>query len=256
MKPYKIILLGRQGLATNIVFHSINEAFGIDTVVIEDPESMSVFLKRRVKKLGIWTVFGQLLFMTLVVKSFIFLSKKRKKEIVETEKLNTSPIPSEKTITVSSINAAETIRVLQNLNPDLVIVNGTRIISKKVLSAIPCNFMNTHAGITPKYRGVHGGYWALTQDDKQHCGVTVHYVDEGIDTGNIISQALIKPTAADNFTTYPLLQLAEGVNLLKKAIEESKNGAIRPIQGTGESHLWYHPTIWQYLYYWIMKGIK
>lgn len=256
MKPYKIILLGRQGLATNIVFHAINDSFGIGTVVLEEPESMSVFLKRRVKKLGIWTVFGQLLFMTLVVKPLVFLSKKRKNEIVSSEKLNTSPIPSEKIVKVSSINAAETIRLLQNFNPDLVIVNGTRIISKKVLNALACKFMNTHAGTTPKYRGVHGAYWALTQDDKQLCGVTVHYVDEGIDTGNIISQALIEPTATDNFTTYPLLQLAEGVKLLKKAIEESKNGAILPIQGTGKSHLWYHPTIWQYLYYWTMKGIK
>ena len=40
-----------------------------------------------------------------------------------------------------------------------------------------------HAGITPQYRGVHGGYWAVVNNDPEHCGVTIHFVDKGIDTG-------------------------------------------------------------------------
>jgi folate-dependent phosphoribosylglycinamide formyltransferase PurN len=72
---------------------------------------------------------------------------------------------------------------LKAINPDLVIVNGTRIISKKVLSSINSKFVNIHVGITPKYRGVHGTYWALVNNDVENSGVTVHFVDEGIDTG-------------------------------------------------------------------------
>ena len=46
-----------------------------------------------------------------------------------------------------------------------MILNGTRIVSKKVISSIGCLFINTHCGITPKYRGVHGGYWAIYNND-------------------------------------------------------------------------------------------
>jgi folate-dependent phosphoribosylglycinamide formyltransferase PurN len=67
---------------------------------------------------------------------------------------------------------------LKAINPDLVIVNGTRIISKKVLSSINSKFVNIHVGITPKYRGVHGTYWALVNNDVENSGVTVHFVDE------------------------------------------------------------------------------
>jgi methionyl-tRNA formyltransferase len=103
-----------------------------------------------------------------------------------------------------------------------------------------------HAGITPKYRGVHGVYWALANKDPQNCGVTVHLVDAGIDTGAIISQKNITVNPQDNFVTYPLLQLAEGIPLMKKAIEDILSNRLVIQPATGESRLWHHPTIWQY----------
>src|SRR5690606_24425483 len=94
---------------------------------------------------------------------------------------------------VPSVNATQCIDLVQKIEPDIVVVNGTRIISKKVLDAVPVSFINTHVGITPKYRGVHGAYWALACGDTDNCGVTVHLVDKGIDTGGILKQAVIAP---------------------------------------------------------------
>jgi len=104
-------------------------------------------------------------------------------------------------------------------------------------------------------------------NDAAHCGVTVHLVDEGIDTGNIIFQQNIDvtkqdnfytyPTKQDNFYTYPLLQLAEGVKLLNKAIAAFYNQNLQSIkESEGESKIWYHPTAWQYLYNRLIKGVK
>lgn len=171
--------------------------------------------------------------------------------------MTTKEIPNNKKIEVSSVNSQQTIELLKSLKPDLIIVNGTRIISKKVLSAVECPFINTHAGITPKYRGVHGSYWALVNNDAENNGVTVHFVDEGIDTGNIIYQENISVTDRDNFATYPFIQLASGVKILEKAIENFFNDSL-PLKKERdlESLLWYHPTIWQYLYYRIFKGVK
>src|SRR5438093_9923670 len=53
-----------------------------------------------------------------------------------------------------------------------VVVNGTRIISEAVLTASDAVFINMHAGITPKYRGVHGGYWALYNGDGEAASST------------------------------------------------------------------------------------
>ena len=113
-----------------------------------------------------------------------------------------------------------------------------------------------HAGITPKYRGVHGTYWALYNKDAANSGVTVHLVDPGIDTGGVLYQARVTVTNKDNFTTYPIIQLAEGIQFLLSASKDalSKNLNIKEV--TKESTLWYHPTIWQYLAKRISGAVK
>ena len=114
-----------------------------------------------------------------------------------------------------------------------------------------------HAGITPRYRGVHGGYWALASGDAAHCGVTVHLVDAGIDTGGILAQALIRPTPVDSFVTYPLLQLAAGLPLLVDAARAGLAGTLRPLpaDAASPSRLWSHPTLAQWLSGW-RRGVK
>ncbi|MBK6330838.1 MAG: formyl transferase [Bacteroidetes bacterium] len=257
MKNKKIVLLAGKGESTNIVFNSINKNFGIYSAIIEEKESTKVFLKRRIRKLGIVTVIGQIIFQILIAKPLNYFSKKRKQEIINHNLLDLANIPNEKINAVTSINADTTISLLKNINPDIIIVNGTRIISKKVLSSVNCIFINTHAGITPKYRGVHGTYWALVNNDIENSGVTVHLVDTGIDTGNIINQATVTTTTNDNFSTYPLLQLSEGLKILNTAIQDFiDNSLVTQKEKLTESKLWYHPTIWEYLYYRITKGVK
>ena len=257
MANKKIVLLAGKGQSTTIVFNSINKDFGIHTAIIEDKENTKIFIKRRIKRLGFLTVIGQVLFQILIAKPLYFLSKKRRQEIISTKLLDTTEIPNKKIKFVYSVNSETTIALLKEINPDLVIVNGTRIISKKVLSAINCKFINTHAGITPKYRGVHGTYWALVNNDIKNSGVTVHFVDTGIDTGNIINQATVIPTKKDNFSTYPLLQLSEGLKILNIAVQEIiANTLVTHKEKLTESILWYHPTIWKYLFYRLFNGVK
>ena len=252
----KIVILGSKGTSTNIVFHSLNSEFGIYMAVIENKESLKTFLKRRIKKLGYLRVLGQILFQIIVVNILNFYSRKRKDQIIKDHGLNIAEIPENKKRIVNSVNSDATVKILQEVNPDLIIVNGTRIISERVLNCVNCKFINIHTGITPKYRGVHGMYWALINDDIENSGVTVHFVDTGIDTGKIIFQAKVTPRNKDNFVTYQFLQLSEGLKILKKAIEAYLNGNIETETGILDSYLWYHPTIWQYLYYRIVKKVK
>jgi folate-dependent phosphoribosylglycinamide formyltransferase PurN len=256
MRDKKIIMLAGQGQASNIVFNALNEEFGVQLVIMEDREPMKIFLKRRVRRLGIVTVAGQVLFQMIIAKLLNATSKKRQEKILTDAMLSDHEIPAEKIKRVRSVNAAESIDLIRSINPDLIIVNGTRIISKKVLGHCSCKLINTHAGITPMYRGVHGMYWALVNKDIEHSGVTVHFVDEGIDTGNIIEQKAVLPVPGDNFMTYPLLQLAAGVSLLKKAVRHYFEDTIQIKNPPGKSALYYHPTIWQYLYHRIKGKVK
>ena len=244
----KIVLLAGPGESTNIMFHALEQEFGVSQVILETPVSQKQLLKRRTEKLGWATVAGQVLFKLLVAAPLTRASQHRLQAIKQQAGLVDTPIPADCLTRVPSVNSPECIAALQALQPDVVVVNGTRIIAKRVLSSVACPFINTHAGITPLYRGVHGGYWALANNDAAHCGVSVHLVDAGIDTGGIIAQALIQPTEEDNFTTYPLLQVVAGLPLLKQAVRDALQDSVR-LQAApeGPSRLWSHPTLTEYL---------
>ncbi|RYF85011.1 MAG: formyl transferase [Chitinophagaceae bacterium] len=257
MKGKRIVLLAGKWDTTPIVYNFLTENLSVLKAIIEEPVSRKDFLKKRAKKLGWRTVVGQVLFSAVIAKPLQQLSKKRIAAIVAGYQLNTKPIPLQKISAVGSVNDEGTIAQLQQLAPDLVIVHGTRIIAKKVLHALPAaTFINIHAGITPRYRGSHGAYWALANHDEANCGVTVHLVDTGIDTGNILAQSKIPLTAKDNFATYPYLQLAVGLKLLKTVLEQWQRGVRPAAPNTLNSSLWHHPTIWSYVWKRFTKGVK
>ena len=156
--------------------------------------------------------------------------------------------------------------MLRDLAPTVVVVLGTRIISPAVLAAVDCPFVNTHAGITPRYRGMHGGYWALTEGRPDLVGTTVHLVDAGIDTGAVLARTYFAPGPQDSIATYPYLHLASGLPALAEQVarlvagggaEPTSQAPVPPSSATsdapglapvpGESRLWWHPTLWGYL---------
>jgi folate-dependent phosphoribosylglycinamide formyltransferase PurN len=254
-KPEIVLLLGPSRSST-FLYHYLKQHFTIKATIMEKSVSKKMLIRRRAKKLGWRTVLGQLLFQSTIPKLWNFSSHNRYRALLNHYKLFASPIPEAVLTRVPSVNALDTIDLLQQLQPRVVVINGTRILSKQLLGAVTCRFINTHAGITPKYRGVHGGYWALANNDREKCGVTIHVVDTGIDTGDIISQHRIKPGKQDNFTTYPIHQLGTSLPFLVNAIHSALNSTLQTYKAGGESRLWHHPTLSQYLYYWITKGVK
>jgi methionyl-tRNA formyltransferase len=184
-----------------------------------------------------------------------YLGGSRLREIEVEYHLDDTPIPGAFLQKVPSVNATETIAAIRALSPKVVVVNGTRIIARTVLEAVPAVFLNIHAGITPKYRGTHGAYWALLNGDPDHCGVTVHIVDPGIDTGPVVAQAVIAPTIKDSFTTYPHLQLAAALPLLVSSVAKALDDKLVAQPAKGETGLWYHPGAFQYLAG-LFRGIK
>jgi methionyl-tRNA formyltransferase len=252
----KIVLVCSDCDNTRILYHGIKNDSPVSHIITENPVSKKLLVKRRIKKLGLFTVAGQLVFQAAIVPMMRKLSAGKVKKILQERELDISPMPADKIIAVSSVNDKSFVDAIRSISPDLVLVNGTRVISAATLQAISCPIINVHVGITPLYRGVHGAYWALAGNDKAHCGVTVHAIDKGIDTGGILAQDIIEAGKQDNFITYPYLQFEKAVGLVKKVIPAVlSNGFSFQPAPQGPSKLWYHPTIWQYLKN-RFKGIK
>ena len=93
---------------------------------------------------------------------------------------------------VQWINDTATTGILLEKKVDVVIVIGTSILRKQVLDAAGTTILNIHGGWLPDYRGNHCYFFAKYYRDFDKIGSTIHYVDTGIDTGNIVDR--VKPS--------------------------------------------------------------
>ena len=252
-----VFLLAGAGPSTWIVANALAREHAGLTVVIEQREPRAALLRRRARKLGLPTVAGQVMFQ-LWGKIGARRADARVREIMDGAGLDDTPMEPGRYRRVASANDPSVASLIVGAEPDVVVVNGTRILSRAVLDtigAIGVPVLNTHAGITPAYRGVHGGYWARAQGDMARCGVTVHMVDAGVDTGAVVAQATIAPGPRDNFFTYPMLQMAAAMPLLLKAVREARGGPLGTLQTGGESRQYYHPTLWGYVATGLGRGV-
>jgi folate-dependent phosphoribosylglycinamide formyltransferase PurN len=252
----RIILIGTDCTTTWMMVNALRKDYPDLIVAVEKPVHRSIIIKRRIARLGLIKVFGQLLFI-LLISIIKYFNTNRLQSLITSTGLS-SEVPKDLILNhFSSVNSNEFISWLRFIQPKVVIINGTRIISKKVLNSTKAVFLNTHCGITPAYRGVHGAYWALTLGDNNNVGVTIHIVDEGIDTGSILFQEKIQIENYDNFLTYPIKQYLIGTTLMKRAVKEVVAGhTLKYNREDLISKIWHHPTIWVYLWNYFRYGVR
>lgn len=257
VKAPRVVLLAGPGESSRIVYHILREEFGDVQVILEDAVSVTRLVRKRVRTLGPMTVIGQVAFMLMALPLLRRAAAPRINAIKRGTGLDDSPIDGQIT-RVRSVNSEGAIHALRQFNPSIVVVNGTRILGRRVLSAVQAPFLNIHAGITPLFRGVHGGYWALVEGRPDLTGTTVHFVDEGIDTGRIVAHARFEATKQDSFATYPYLHLAAIKEVLNPAIRHVLSGSPRefPVIPDLPSKLRTHPTLFQYVYGRIAHGVR
>lgn len=98
-----------------------------------------------------------------------------------------------------NVNSNEFIEQISLLGPDLNLsVSYDQILRKPILNSAKMGFINVHAGKLPEYRGRNVLNWAIINGEHE-IGVTVHFVDEGIDTGDIIVQHTLPIYWADTY---------------------------------------------------------
>lgn len=248
-------MLGRNSRPTRLLLSVLFER-SFDVFFIEEKrDDKKQLIIKRIKRLGIFKVLSQLTFM--VFSRIQAKSKKVESRLSEIEKETVSDLHEIKAVnTVSNINDDKVISSINDISPSVIVLSGTRILSSEFLSKINCPIINIHAGITPSYRGVHGGYWSLINQQPELFGTTIHFVDEGVDTGNVLEHAFLTPSNEDVFSTYPLLQMSAALKVLPTLLERILNKEENCFVPKLSSAIWTHPTIWQYFYYRIKYGIK
>ena len=111
---------------------------------------------------------------------------------------------------LSPVAEVELVRHLQAAEVDLVVLAGfMRVLKAPVLDAFPHRIVNLHPSLLPKFPGLAAWKQALEAGEKV-TGCTVHYVDAGVDTGEIIAQREVPILANDTpETLHARIQIAE-----------------------------------------------
>lgn len=104
-----------------------------------------------------------------------------------------------------------------------------QIFKEEIINLPPLKTINCHAGKLPFYRGRNILNWVIINDEKEF-GITVHYMDTGIDTGDIILQNTYPITDEDNYKTLLEKSYIECANLLYKAIKLIQSNNVNPIK--------------------------
>lgn len=128
------------------------------------------------------------------------------------------------------INNSEFIDKVKLYNVDLFVsMSFNQIFAADLLEIPRLGVINCHAGKLPFYRGRNILNWALINDEKEF-GITVHFVDTGIDTGDIIKQQCYPITDDDDYQSLLKISHIECADLLYDSIKVIQHGTVNRIK--------------------------
>ena len=125
---------------------------------------------------------------------------------------------------IKDINSKYSKREISKYDCDLLVsMSYNQIIGLDLQKKFSRGIINCHAGKLPLYRGRSVLNWVLINGEKEF-GITVHKIDDGIDTGDILSQKVFKIKNADNYHTLLEKSYVEAPKILYSSIIKIKNG--------------------------------
>ncbi len=125
------------------------------------------------------------------------------------------------------VNGEKCIKEINSLNPDIFILAGySSILKKKILSIPLMGAINLHGGKLPEYRGVAPINWQIINGEAMG-GCAILFVDEGIDTGDIIAQEHYDITMEDTAATVLEKTLELFPSMLVNALDKIEKGTVK-----------------------------
>ena len=121
---------------------------------------------------------------------------------------------------VSGINTPESIKLVASLQPDILLIFGTGIVGKKILSLPSRIALNMHTGISPIYRGCDCTFWPVHNGELNMLGATVHECTALVDGGKIFSTAHAPVEAGDSLFSIFARCVKTGANLYAQTVRQ------------------------------------
>ena len=139
-------------------------------------------------------------------------------------------------------------KALENNRPDIVIFTGGGLIRKHILEIPNLGILNCHAGLLPEYRGMDVVEWAVleSKEPPPKTGLTLHFMDKGVDTGPILMKKPIPPLPDETIKDLRTRFEPEMVKLMVEGIKGLENNTLQPKRQEkeeGKQYFIMHPRL-------------
>ena len=145
---------------------------------------------------------------------------------------------------VTSHNSSECEKLLTQLNPEILILKGCGIIKNNILDIPEVGTINPHYAKLPDYRGMDVTEWSVFYGER--CEVSIHWVSEAIDTGEVIASKKISSQRGDTLGDLREKSAKVSIELISDAINKIEHGECKPefdLNMFGLQYFEMHPRI-------------
>lgn len=185
------------------------------------------------KALKTYNIFGLKFFAHY---SYKFIQSKIDKSKQVDNVLENFNIP--KIVLGDPINDKKSVNAIKSYEPDLLIsILGNQIFKEPIINLAPKGCLNLHTALLPKYRGLMPTFWVM-KNNEDFTGVSVFFVDKGIDSGPILVQEKVK---IGHKTQEELIKHTKmiGMECIAKSVDLIENNNIKIIQNNDSEKTYY-----------------
>jgi hypothetical protein len=228
---------------------SFSELAGL--VVIAEPRSnLRARIRHEIRRSGLIR-FADVLAFRLYYRLRLARSDRRWEERVRGELARRFPTlpPDIPRLLTSDPNTAESRRFIRDLQPDLMVARCRLLLAEEIFSIPPLGTFVMHPGITPEYRNSHGCFWALSNRDLEHVGLSLVRIDAGVDTGPVFGYfTYAYDERRESHQVIQKRMLLENLDALRDRLLDIERGEAVPIDTSGrQSGVWGQPWLTKYI---------
>jgi len=221
-------------LASNVEYliNNLPEFVTLDCFFLLKHSPTVGYKSRFFKAFGVIKIFGFNFFFHYFLKYInTLISGNRLKKVLKNRNIVFKTI-------ISNINSKEHLAYLRDNEIDLVIsILGSQIFKRKFIGTPKLGVINLHTSLLPKYRGVMPTFWVLKNNEK-FTGVSVFFVDEGIDSGKIIVQKKIFITGMSQSELISLTKRI-GMDLILESLKKIHKGNVTLLDNDDSKSTYY-----------------
>ena len=238
----KIVVLTVDQIYANALVKDLLSSFGNDIKLIVEPKSQlkgkTTFqmILKYLKTCGLYYTISQSIklgIFKLLSKIFFFPGRGDNKFYSYKKFADKLKV---RHLTVEDVNSSAFLDKLRRIKPDLIVsVLFSHILKEEIIKLPKKGVINIHPAHLPDYKGISPVFWSLVNGEK-HSGVSVHFIDKGIDTGGIIARKKVKIEESDTEDSLYWKCIRTGSDFLIESIKNALRGKVKTVSNKRGSY--------------------